>query len=129
MSKKYNTNGLSSNVELGDGGVRIKSNSGVLEARNNADGAFAIVRGADPVGDNDVIINKILQRGQGIAITTAGTTIVFATAMASTSYMVVFNCYTGTGDNITAKITNKTVNGFKITPAVNGSIDYVAILI
>lgn len=33
--------------------VRLKNNSGILEARNNADSSFIIGRGSDPVGDDD----------------------------------------------------------------------------
>lgn len=33
--------------------VRLKNNGGIFEARNNADLAYIIGRGADPVGDDD----------------------------------------------------------------------------
>lgn len=41
--------------QLGIGGPQIKSSSGSIEARNNGDSAFAIVRVADPVGTNDAL--------------------------------------------------------------------------
>lgn len=40
---------------LGKGGPNLKSNSGAIEARNNADAAFALLRALDPVGNNDVV--------------------------------------------------------------------------
>lgn len=40
--------------QIGLGGPQIKNNSGVVEARNAADSAYAIVRGATPVGNNDL---------------------------------------------------------------------------
>lgn len=48
---------IGSIFQLGNGGVNIKDSSGVLEARNSADSAYAIVRGADAVGSND-LVNK-----------------------------------------------------------------------
>lgn len=53
MSVNWNLNGVGGNVELGKGGPRVKDNSGVLEARNNADDALAIVRGATPTASTD----------------------------------------------------------------------------
>lgn len=43
--------------QIGLGGPNIKNNAGVIEARNAGDSAFAVVRGATPVGDND-LVNK-----------------------------------------------------------------------
>jgi hypothetical protein len=39
--------------QLGKGGPNLKNASGVIEHRDNADAAYAISRGADPVGNND----------------------------------------------------------------------------
>lgn len=41
--------------KLGVAGPRLKNNSGSVEARNNADSAFAVVRGATPVGNDDLV--------------------------------------------------------------------------
>lgn len=41
--------------QFGRRGVQVKTNSGALEVRNNTDAAFAIARGADPVGNDDLI--------------------------------------------------------------------------
>lgn len=38
----------------GPTGPNLKNNSGAVEARNSADSAFAVMRAASPVGDNDV---------------------------------------------------------------------------
>jgi len=52
--KRYSQKGLGSDVEFGKGGPRVKDSSGVVEHRDNADSAYAIVRGGTPVGDNDL---------------------------------------------------------------------------
>lgn len=41
--------------QIGKGGPQLKNNAGVIEARNAADAAFAIVRGLDPVAANDLL--------------------------------------------------------------------------
>lgn len=41
--------------QIGLGGPQLKNNSGAIEARNAGDSAFAVVRGAAPVGDNDLV--------------------------------------------------------------------------
>lgn len=55
MAKKYGLTGVGSNVELSKGGARVKNSSGVIEGRNSADDAYAIVRGATAVGSNDLV--------------------------------------------------------------------------
>jgi hypothetical protein len=40
--------------QFGLGGPQLKNNAGAIDARNAGDSAFAIVRGAAPVGDNDL---------------------------------------------------------------------------
>lgn len=60
-SKHYDVNGLSGTVELGKGGPKVKNSSGAVEARNNADNAYAVVRADHPVGPNDVVTLKYLQ--------------------------------------------------------------------
>lgn len=46
---------IASAFKIGLGGPQIKNNSGIIEARNNADSAFTVVRGASPVADNDLV--------------------------------------------------------------------------
>ena len=41
--------------QIGLGGPKVKNASGVLEARNAADDAYAVIRGADPSGANDLV--------------------------------------------------------------------------
>lgn len=61
VSKKHTQNtdtGTTSTtfqLNSGSSGAKIKDNSGVLEARNSADSAYAIIRSAYPSGDNDVV--------------------------------------------------------------------------
>jgi len=40
--------------QLGLGGPLLKDSSGAVDARNSADSGYAIVRGATPIGDNDL---------------------------------------------------------------------------
>lgn len=60
MAKQYRLSGIGTLVELGKNGARIKNSSGVIEARNNADNAYAIMRVADPVGADDVVNKRTL---------------------------------------------------------------------
>jgi len=62
------------------------------------------------------------------AVTTGGTAITFNSTMASTNYATGIRCFDGSGNNIDFTLTNKTVNGFTITSAINGTIDYIAII-
>jgi hypothetical protein len=55
MSKNYGLTGISENVELSQGGPRVKNSSGVIEARNAADDAYVILRAANGSASNDVV--------------------------------------------------------------------------
>jgi hypothetical protein len=68
MSKNYGINGLGALVELSKGGANLKNNAGVLEARNNADSAMAIMRGADPVSATDFVTKQYLEAAGAIAV-------------------------------------------------------------
>jgi len=61
-------------------------------------------------------------------VTTAGTIIAFDSVMATVYYAVGIRCFDGSGNNIDFALTDKTVNGFTITPVVNGTIEYIAII-
>jgi len=50
---KKNRGSIESIHQLGIGGPNLKNNSGVIEAKNAADSALAVVRMADPLGDTD----------------------------------------------------------------------------
>jgi len=61
------------------------------------------------------------------AVTTGGTAVTFSSALPSTDYAVGIVCLDVSGNSIDFELSNKTVNGFTITPAVNGTIGYIAI--
>lgn len=82
MSTRYTLNGIGPNVEFGKGGPRIKDNSGTLQARNNADSAYAELEVADPTGAQsatsktyvDNLVNGLKWHAPvRVATTTAGT--------------------------------------------------------
>jgi len=58
-AKNFGLVGIGGSVILSKGGVRIKNSAGILEARNLADDAYAIVRGADPVGNDDFVTKRV----------------------------------------------------------------------
>jgi len=65
----YGLIGIGSDVELGKDGPRIKVNTGVIEARNNADTDFAILRGGHPVDENDLVTKKYLETRAHVIVT------------------------------------------------------------
>lgn len=58
----YGLVGIGGNVEFGKGGPRWKNNSGVLQARNNVDGAFAVVEAAEPTAANHLATKAYVDR-------------------------------------------------------------------
>ena len=56
----------------------------------------------------------------------AGTAITFPLPFTSTDYSISIRCYDAVGDNIDFTLDNKAVDGFTITPARNGTVDYIA---
>lgn len=66
---EFGLNGIGTNVKLGKGGPRVKNNAGVVEARNTADNAFAVVRAADPVALDDVVTKRYLETRSNVIIT------------------------------------------------------------
>lgn len=66
--KKYGLTGVGSEIQLGKGGAKLKSNAGVVEART-ADGAnLAVIRAAMPSGINDVITKKYLETRADVVV-------------------------------------------------------------
>lgn len=61
MSKRYSLTGIGTSTEFGKGGPRIKDSSGKLQVRNNADGAFENMQGADALTDDDLVTLRQLQ--------------------------------------------------------------------
>jgi hypothetical protein len=48
--------------QLGLAGPQLKNNASVIEARNAADAAFAIVRAADPTGYDDLATRRHVEQ-------------------------------------------------------------------
>lgn len=67
--KNYGLSGIGENVEIGKKGPKLKNNNGVIEHTNNDGSDFAIVRGADPVGENDLVTKKYLESKANISVT------------------------------------------------------------
>ena len=59
--KRYNLDGIGDNVELGKVGPRVKANGAVIEHRDSGDANFAVVRGAPPVDNNDLVTKQFLE--------------------------------------------------------------------
>lgn len=53
--------------QLGLAGPNVKNNSGVVEFRDNADAAFVIARGLDPVGANDLVTKNYFDTNNAAA--------------------------------------------------------------
>ena len=61
-------------------------------------------------------------------VTIAGTTITFSSKLSSSDYAVYIRCFGIKGNNISFILNEKTDSGFKITPVVDSTIEYIAIL-
>lgn len=57
--------------QIGKGGPQLKSTGGVIEHRDSADAAYAIARGATPVGANDLATKSYVDALAGGAFGTA----------------------------------------------------------
>jgi len=106
MSKHYRQSGVSNVLEFSKGGAKVKNSSGVIEARNNADSAYAVLRAADPVAANDVVTKQYLEAHAAISVIgniydSGGTT------PASTQF-------TGAGQEGKIAICNQSVGSFTI---------------
>lgn len=60
------------------------------------------------------------------AITTTPVAVVFTTPMPSAVFQLNIRCYDADGENVDYTITDVTVNGFTVTGATAGFIDYLA---
>lgn len=76
----------------------------------------------------DIVTNN--KRAGIEAITTLGTVITFSSAlgMAGTDYALSPYVYNTAGDSMAFTISSRTENGFTITPAEDGTIEYTATL-
>lgn len=75
-----------------------------------------------------IIMAKPTRAGFNEAVTTAGTTITFSTPLSDTNYALTVRCFDGSGNPVAVVITEKAATGFKATPAINSSLDYIAII-
>lgn len=66
-----------------------------------------------------------------VAVTTAGTIITFTSPLGTlaSDYVLNFWCYNINGDTVICSITNRTSNGFTVTPAEDGNFEYFAKLV
>lgn len=58
---------MSTIFQLGKAGPNIKNSSGVVEFRDNADAAYVIARGLDPVGANDLVTKNYFDTNNAAA--------------------------------------------------------------
>jgi hypothetical protein len=73
--------------------------------------------------------NKEIQVDYDEAVVAAGgTAITFGTALSTTNYALTVRCFDGVGNPVAVTITNKAVGGFTATPAIDASLDYIAIV-
>ena len=82
---------LTSKIRFWTGGPILRNASGVVEARNAADSAYAIVRGLTPVGDTDLAPKAYVD--------SAIDTDVAAALLSNVEARLVQLAYTDTGDN------------------------------
>ncbi len=94
--------------QIGKGGPQAKNNAGVVEFRDASDAAFAIVRGADPVGNTDLATKSYVDAGGGGGLP-AGTGVVHVTAGVGSTSLIVDADVTSVG---VAKITGGPAGGF-----------------
>ncbi len=94
--------------QIGKGGPQAKNNAGVVEFRDASDAAFAIVRGADPVGNTDLATKSYVDAGGGGGLP-AGTGVVHVTAGVGSTSLIVDADVTSVG---VAKITGGPTGGF-----------------
>jgi hypothetical protein len=66
--KNYGLIGVGPVIELGKGGAKLKNSAGILEARNNADTTYAVLRAADPVGEQDVVTKRFFERNAHLTV-------------------------------------------------------------
>lgn len=82
---------LTSKIRFWTGGPILRNASGVIEARNAADSAYAIVRGATAVGNSDLAPKAYVD--------TAIDTDITAALLSNVEVRTVQLAYTDTGDN------------------------------
>lgn len=108
---------MSSLFQLGKAGPNWRNNGGVIEGRNNANTLFTIVRGADPVGNDDLLTKRYFDANNAAAVDVAcvkmpltGATKVSTTALPDNAqivatYLVVTTAFDGTTPTFVVKRT------------------------
>lgn len=93
--------------QIGLSGPQLKNSSGAVEARNATDAAYTIVRGADPVGVDDLATKRYVDLGSalgavkqirfviGTAATASSTTQIPANAIISDCQVKITTPYSG----------------------------------
>lgn len=69
---------MSSLFQLGKAGPNIRNNGGAIEARNNANSAFALLRALDPVAANDLVTLGYFNANNAAAVDVAVATMPLA---------------------------------------------------
>ena len=110
--KKFGLTGIGANVELGKGGPRIVVNGAAIEAKNAANNALAIMRGADPQGDTDFVTKKYLETQAQVTVVgeiydVTGTVTVYPALPTATN---IYMC-TETSGSFTARRLYRFVSG------------------
>jgi hypothetical protein len=148
--KNYGLSGIAANVELGKGGPRFKNNATVIEMRNAADSAFAVVAGAEPtaaehfatkayvdrlasVAIKGQMINDVakLPDNSGPLVPTAGDVVIVTTVGASWDTLKRLLRYTGSAwtylfsagepEGLRISVTDATSGGGGVNAASNGN--------
>ena len=113
--KKYGLNGLSTNLELGKSGLRIKSDGTLIAAKNNADDALVRFQAATATANDDVVNKAQMDTALGNKQNT------LTVAASSANYLQI------SGDEISVKnllITDVTVDVTYTTLALFVASEY-----
>lgn len=139
---------IESLFQLGLGGPQLKANGAAIEARNAADAAFAVVRVATPVANEDAATKLYVdgmiaggglktKSGKALAAAFAGNpkkaTITFATAFLDTNYAVALTPIITAGGTLYApNVETQLAGSFVINMGVNNigsllSVGWIAV--
>lgn len=107
-------------------GVGVSSILDEDDMASDSDTALATQQSIKAYVDNATFSD--FRRGSE-AVVAAGTAVSFASALGSAAYALVIYCYDSDGEQVACKITSRTSSGFTATPAVNATLDYIAMLV
>ncbi len=101
-----------------------------VELTNRTIAGFTIKSAIDASLDYIAILgNTSTIKAASEAVVVAGTTITFNSPLISTNYVIGIRLVDASGNSVDFMLTEKAVTGFKITPAVDGTVEYIAILL